>query len=263
MIVVGETGVGKSSFCNTLVGKYHGAKLFPVGTKRVAVTNKTTIVDECFRGDQDRPIRVIDTPGFNDSGDTLSELQKDTDITTELITKLGDVNSVHMFVLCINATGPHIPPSLIKMIKIFLSMYGFRVENFDKKSDPEEFWRRLVVNFTRYSFSEAEVTKRKETKETSDDLELCVLERLKKHFSLANHGLDDIKYFYIDSLYSKENAKELEMFNNETERLYEVLRTNSPARSFAHQKDFMRLRIYRDCNSNHDNSENDKSQSGL
>ena len=102
--------------------------------------------------------------------------------------------------------------------------------------------------------------KRKETKDTSDDLELCILERLKKHFPLANHGLDDIKYFYIDSLYSKEDAKELEMFNNETERLYDVLRTNSPARSFAHQKDFMRLHIYRDFNSNLDNSENDKSQ---
>ena len=120
MIVVGETGVGKSSFCNTLVGKYHGAKLFPVGTKRVAVTNKTTVVDECFKGNQDRPIRVIDTPGFNDSGDTLSELQKDTEITTELIAKLGDVNSVHMFVLLMLSPFRQMPAS--KYQKVFCTV---------------------------------------------------------------------------------------------------------------------------------------------
>ena len=35
IIVIGETGVGKSSFCNIIVGEKHDSKLFPVGNDKI------------------------------------------------------------------------------------------------------------------------------------------------------------------------------------------------------------------------------------
>ena len=71
--------------------------MFPVSFKKVSVTHKTTVVDKSFKGNPDRPLRVIDTQGFNDLGSTHQQQAKDDDIKSELLTKLAEIDCVHAF----------------------------------------------------------------------------------------------------------------------------------------------------------------------
>ena len=240
MIVVGETGSGKSSFCNVIIGKEHDDSAFPVSKTEKSATHKTTVVSQYFKGDHRCPIRVIDTMGFNDDGRiNCDQLRRDDDeIKAELLAKLGEIDCVHLFIICVNASNPHIPPSLVKMIHIFLEIYGFKVENGKKVEDSAAFWKRCVVNLTRFSNSEADDKKRKKNGQTKDNLKKIIKEKFELDFKLKLHGLVHLEYFCIDSLYTEQDPSECKMFNAETDRLYSVLLRNSAARNFAnYQKD--------------------------
>ena len=227
ILVLGETGAGKSSFCNIITGEKHDSIVFPVSKSNVSVTHETTIKLRFFKGDQSRPIRVIDTQGFLDPGSTIFQEHADLEIKAELFTRLGDVDGIHLFIICVNAANPRIPPSLVRMIKTFISLYGYRIENEDKISNSEEFWKRCVLNFTKFSFNEESTRHRRRTRESKSRLKLKTQDKLEGLFGFAAQGL---KHFFIDSLYSKDNPEELKRFEEETERLYQFLLTKSAER---------------------------------
>ena len=228
--MIGETGVGKSSFCNTIIGQGHDAKVFPVSFSNYSVTHATTIENRYYKNDRSRPIRVIDTQGFNDPGSTINQKHHDYEIQAELLNKLGEVDGVHRFIICVNATNPRVPPSLVKMIETFLNAYGYRLEGEKKVTDHEEFWKRCVINFTRFSFNEEVMINRRKARESKAQIEHKTQEKLEMLFGFGAQGLE---HFFIDSHYSKSNPEENERFHEETERLYLLLLTKSAARSYA------------------------------
>ena len=213
-----------------MIGENHDSRVFPVSRSHYSVTHETTIECRYFKGDPSRPIRVIDTQGFNDPGSAIIQKHTDHDIQLELMTRLGDVDGVHLFVICVNAANPRIPPSLVRMIESFLKLYGYRVENGAKVSDPEEFWKRCVLNFTRFAFNEVAVRNRRKTGESKSQLNVKIQEKLENLFGYSAQGL---KHFFIDSFYSKDNPEEVKMFEKETENLYRFLVTKPAARTFA------------------------------
>ena len=68
-MVLGESGAGKSTLCNVLTGKLHDAEEFPVSPVEEGRTHAPIIVNAFYRGEQDKPFKIMDTQGFNDPGD--------------------------------------------------------------------------------------------------------------------------------------------------------------------------------------------------
>lgn len=176
--------------------------------------------------------------GFNDDGRiNCDQLRRDDDaIKAELLAKLNEIECVHLFIICINASNPHIPHSLVKMIHIFLEIYGFRYEGGNKTEDSAEFWKRCVINLTRFSNSETDDYKRKKNGQTKKKLQNDIKEKLEHDFKLKLHGLDHLEYFCIDALYEAHDPFELKVFNDETKRLYKVLLKNTPVRNYTNYK---------------------------
>ena len=68
MIVIGPTGVGKSTFCNVITGRDPtDNSVFPVSDSGESVTNKTSGEEIEWRGSGGFPVTLIDTPGLSDS----------------------------------------------------------------------------------------------------------------------------------------------------------------------------------------------------
>ena len=65
IIVIGESGTGKSSLCNVFIGEPHDSTTFPVSRYSKETTHATKIYAGHYRADGDRTVTVIDTQGFN------------------------------------------------------------------------------------------------------------------------------------------------------------------------------------------------------
>ena len=122
------------------------------------------------------------------------------------------------------------------MIHTFLEIYGFREENGTKKEDSAEFWKRCVINLSRFSNSEADISRREKNGQSKERLQKIIKEKFERDFKLKLHGLDHLDYFCIDALHSAQDPFELEIFNDETDRLNDVLLRNSPVRNYANYK---------------------------
>ena len=70
VLVLGKTGTGKSSICNAMAGlppdTEDGDEGFCTSIETYSCTENTTVKECCFFGDPTRPIKIIDTPGFDD-----------------------------------------------------------------------------------------------------------------------------------------------------------------------------------------------------
>merc|ERR1712224_757279 len=103
IIILGQTGAGKSSVANVLVGRPHNydGKKFQDGCFKVQEGSKPTTrktchdEDEYWLGDQNNgKFTIIDTPGLGDESD------KDQKTINELAKKLReDIKFIHVFLL--------------------------------------------------------------------------------------------------------------------------------------------------------------------
>ena len=57
LLVIGKTGVGKSSLCNIFTGHPHDAEIFPVSAAAVSCTQSTQFAETFFNADIEKPIR--------------------------------------------------------------------------------------------------------------------------------------------------------------------------------------------------------------
>lgn len=228
MLVLGESGTGKSTLCNVMMGEDHDSSKFPANKQSKFRTQKTTIEDGYFRGDPNRPINIIDTQGFNDPG-TAGARNSDEDnmIINELMTKLTEVESVNVFVVCINGTNCRLHQSLLYMLRLFERVFGHRLQNEKPQEDRSMFWDRVMVVFTNLEMSEKSIDRRKSTQKNLTDQEILKqnLIDLSNEFKVVLN-----KYEIIDALAPQKGDEfEKEAFDVAAENLYYLLSTQSPA----------------------------------
>ena len=158
IMMLGETGVGKSSLANVLMGRDKnddgsgysrpGLGCFksdqPWDGK--IVTTKTCSDTGHYLGNHSNPrVTIIDTPGFGDSNLDTEEATID-----DLVTFLRDhVKFIHAFVIVINGgVTLRLNRQMRTMLNLFTKMFG------------DDFWNNAILEFSHWDFNERKADNR-------------------------------------------------------------------------------------------------------
>ena len=130
IVLVGETGQGKSTLGNFLLKK----KVFEVSSKSISCTSETVIEDS----EQDN-IQVIDTPGLKDSeGRDATYFEK---MTKSL---KNEIKNLHLIVVVLNFQNPRLDITIKKMIEKLCKVF------------PKHLAYHIAIVFTHYYIDEQE-----------------------------------------------------------------------------------------------------------
>jgi len=217
IVVLGATGVGKSSLANVLLGrdKNYDGRLFRNGCFMVSSGLDSITKDTCadqgyWLGDNNtRMFTVVDTPGF---GDSLVEEEKTIE---NLVTTLRDeIKHVHVFVIAFKQNDNRMTNSLRSMISLFEKMFG------------KHFWDNAILEATHWNHGEDAVRIRGDSRPPmtqqywSDEFNRILQ---------AEYGLvKNLQTLFIDTFYHEDSEYETEVFNNNTQLLWEYAISRDP-----------------------------------
>ena len=245
MLVIGESGTGKSTFCNVVAGEKHNSRRFPVSAYAAGRTQSTSIDDlVCYAGDNSKPCTVIDTEGFNDPGKVGSvNSQKNNEIIHELLMSLTKISHVNLFVICLNGTNVRVHESLKYMITMFKDIFGQKMENNEVVKDENIFWERCVIVYTHLRMDENSIERRILVRQdeihvgaTDEDILSNNIKELKNIMGISEHI--KIEYLVIDAIatISKSDSLERKKFDDECLKLCKYLSEMPPAMTEAMTK---------------------------
>ena len=208
LLIIGKTGSGKSSLCNVITGYDHDADIFPVTSDAESCTQRTKFADVYFNGDNSYPISLIDTIGFDDA--TKND---DAAIIAELVSKLNnDCDHVNLFAIAVNGQNPRLDGSLVAIIRIFEGMFT------------SEFWKQVLIIFTRVQQDVKAKTRREQkNKKSDDDLAADYMKVVEKQFP----NCKGLQYLYLDACYDKNDDDENTAFLNALGTLRQLLENNT------------------------------------
>ena len=213
ILILGESGVGKSSLANVLLGRHHQFNgtghldgCFEVGwggkNDGKGVTRATCYDTQHWLGkNSTQKVTIIDTPGFGE--DAANE--KDT-IDGIFFKAKKEIKFIHAFVLVIKRDTTRFKKSMKDMLKIFEAMFG------------EDVWKNTILEFTFWSFNPVLHDKQlKNMNDTEESLARKWNDILKEVFHLES----DLPAVFIDSHYNKSILAEAANFSKYTDQLYE------------------------------------------
>jgi len=217
LVILGATGVGKSSLANVLLGRdknYNGSRFtdgcFRVSTGLDSITKDTCADQGYWLGDNTTEmVTVIDTPGF---GDTLVEEEKTIE---NLVTTLRDeIKFVHVFVIAFKQTDNRMTHSLRSMISLFEKMFG------------KKFWDNAILEATHWNHGEDASRIRNESRRPlTEQFWTEEFNRiLKTEYSLKK----DLRSVFIDTFFHEESLLETEIFQNNTRVLWDFAVSREP-----------------------------------
>jgi predicted GTPase len=127
--MIGVTGHGKSSTCNSICG----GNRFKAASTSQSVTEKVSGVLVRWEGKPDgEPLIVIDCPGFGDSQG------RDTEHIADIVYKLRVIHYVHSFLIVINSDERY-NQQLQSTITLLSQMFG------------SEFFQNAMLVFTKFT----------------------------------------------------------------------------------------------------------------
>jgi len=207
IVVLGSTGVGKSSLANVLVGRPHNYQggNFPKGCFKVrseadAVTKHTCADQGAWLGNSSYPrFTVIDTPGFGEN------IRNETDHVQTMVKRFKyDFRYLHVFVILFKQTDNRMTAALWNMLNMFQNMFG------------TEFWSNAILEATHWSHSDYLSRVRSENGNSEEKWALQFNERLHKDFNFTL----DLPAVFIDTFYNRDNPIEVDKFHENTEKLW-------------------------------------------
>ena len=206
ILILGETGTGKSSLCNKLAGRGPSSDLFPVSTGPASGTQENVYQQIPFGGDKKFYVTAIDTKGFNDSNNRI-----DLDTVANFIASLKRRTSiVNVFGITINEfrlDGP-----IVEMMKLFAEIFG------------PEFWKHYILIFTKHSMDRKEIKKRIQHRKMSDnEFAESFISNLIKQIPNAGH----IPHIFLDSWCDQNDRHEAKCFDEGLAVLTKCLKTSN------------------------------------
>jgi len=210
IVILGATGVGKSSLANVLLGRdknYQGKEFsngcFRVSTGLDSITKQTCADNGHWLGEiGSNTFTVIDTPGF---GDKLVEEQKTIE---SLVTTLRDeIKSVHVFIIAFKQTDNRMTNSLRSMISLFEKMFGAK------------FWKNAILEATHWNHgAEAERIRQSSPPPLTQQFWTEEFNRiLKTEYNLK----EDLQSIFLDTYYNQDSELETEVFQNNSRKLFQ------------------------------------------
>ncbi len=199
VVVLGKTGSGKSSLCNVIAGKKHDDIDFPTSSDAKSCTQEVNNRKVNFLGEEDKPITLVDTIGFDDPGKSDR-----TDVIAKVIKQ--EIDHVDTFVIAVNGTNARLEASLERMLKIFGEAFT------------EAFWTHVVVVFTQLTMDPNSTLRRRQKRRDQSDDEWA-RQYLSEVEKLAGVPL---KYLFIDAL-RLDSGEELSHFIDSTGELYKFI----------------------------------------
>jgi predicted GTPase len=131
VVVLGNTGVGKSSLLNMLAGQ----DVFRVGEGAMSETSLTKAsVHRLFDNNSAIQLRLIDTQGLSDSGGNA----KDMEHIKNMVESIKKEQFVDLFIICFDGTSPRFSAYAQSTVKLFQQIFP-------------EFWRHTVLVFNKWT----------------------------------------------------------------------------------------------------------------
>eukprot|EP00091_Calanus_sinicus_P016468 TRINITY_DN3583_c1_g1_i1.p1 TRINITY_DN3583_c1_g1~~TRINITY_DN3583_c1_g1_i1.p1 ORF type:complete len:321 (+),score=51.83 TRINITY_DN3583_c1_g1_i1:71-964(+) len=191
IVIMGQSGVGKSSIGNVLAGCQPSNEeeecFFPVCSGSDSCTSETSIAQATFLGKWGNEtygeVTLVDTPGFGDSsGDDTPLLANMIEV---LKNTLGDAN---LILICQTGNG-RFSPSTIAMLLELESMFG-----------RERLWDNVMIEVTKWAYDEKSIGDRERqgiTEEnTLKDINDHIMEIAHLHYPLEGIFLDSYATYY-------------------------------------------------------------------
>lgn len=164
LVVIGKTGVGKSSFLNVLCGLDPDKGHFKVSDSLESCTTKVGVLQANWLGDESERIYVVDTPGTADTEGRDQQLMEEV---VKFLRKLGD--GVNAFVILFNGCSPRFD----KHVQELLHMVEFMLT--------KDFWKWGVIAMTHCDPGAETIWKKKVDNWQGAELQ----KRLKSDFGVA------------------------------------------------------------------------------
>ncbi|XP_023325475.1 translocase of chloroplast 90, chloroplastic [Eurytemora carolleeae] len=198
IVILGATGVGKSSLANVLRGRHknfdgEGFKsgCFKVQSHLDPVTKETCPDRGYWLGNSSLPeFTIIDTPGFGD------DLVKEEKTIENLVSVLkNDIKYVHLFVIAFKQTDNRMTHALRSMLSLFEKMFG------------NHFWKNAVLEATHWNYAENSIRLRESAHpKITEDFWTNEFNRvLKNNFEVET----SIPSVFIDTFYDPDNPEEV------------------------------------------------------
>jgi len=231
MIVIGESGAGKSSCCNILIGNSHDSDVFPASRFSKETTQQTKIHTSFFKGNRERPFTIVDTQGFQDPNAVGNSKEANQAIIVELMKNITKIPHINLFAVCINGTTlRRINESLLYMLRTFEEVFGHMMKDGVVIKDKNTFWKNCVIVVTNLIMDRKTIKKRVGSYDIGAYKEI-----VRKQISdLTNEmGIEVPSHVIIDATYDTDDENEASAFEEATEKLYDTLVNTAPARTEA------------------------------
>ena len=183
LLLVGETGAGKSSFANYVSGIEDA---FEVSDDAEACTKET--IRKISRLDPE--IAIVDTPGLQDSSGA------DSIHYEQMLQVIKEMKDLHFILVVLNFTCPRFTSSIQHMIKFLCNVF------------PKNFAHHVGIIFTHYDHDyQVKINKKKnrDPRENREELIRNIMELI-SHTTNEQLFLGPPKYF-LDSYIEDDNSK--------------------------------------------------------
>lgn len=226
-ILIGETGVGKSTLAKRLMGNTCGdyasanfneespeCPIQKVGNDFTSMTKDTTWIAGKWLGRNGTDglcFAVVDTPGIGDT----SGPGKDCENFQGVAEMARAISPIDAFVLVIKGDQARVKPELLRHLRFFEELFG------------DKFWDNTIIAVSFWSHSQRDVRKRKKNRGGLD--EKMFKGKLRNILKNSFDNLPPIPTVFIDPVYDDtdpedpRDARERKWFDQETKKLWELI----------------------------------------
>ena len=155
IVIIGETGTGKSSLADILAG----CDIFKVSSDPASCTKETI----CHQSKKDDSIGIVDTPGLQDSNGS------DKEHYDQMIKIIKSLNNINLVVVVLNYASCRLTLSIQYMLRFLCYLF------------PKDISDHIAIVFTHYDDEyEKKRAKKKELKILEQILTQNILKKLRK-----------------------------------------------------------------------------------